>query len=50
MFDEAGECTLDGWTLGAVQEALGVPVFVAKSLGQVVTRLTAGEGVVREFS
>jgi putative radical SAM enzyme (TIGR03279 family) len=50
MFDEAGECTLDGWTLGAVQEALGVPVFVAKSLGQVVTQLTAGEGVVREFS
>jgi putative radical SAM enzyme (TIGR03279 family) len=50
MFDESSERTLDDWTLGAVQEALGVPVFVAKSLGEVVRQLAAGEGVVRELS
>ena len=50
MFDEKEECTLDDWTLGAVQAALKVPVFAVKSLGEVVRQLVAGGDVAAEFS
>jgi NifB/MoaA-like Fe-S oxidoreductase len=50
MFDEKEECTLDDWTLGAVQEVLKVPVFAVKSLGEVVRQLAAGGDVATEFS
>lgn len=49
MFDAAGQHTLDDWTPEAVQEALGVPVTVAGSLGRVVAQLTPGEGVTQSF-
>lgn len=39
MFGAAGEHTLDNWTPESMQEALGVPVSVARSLGQVVAQL-----------
>ena len=38
MFDAAGEHTLDDWTPGAIQDALGVPVVIAESLGQVLAQ------------
>jgi putative radical SAM enzyme (TIGR03279 family) len=38
MFDAAGERTLDDWTPSAIQDALGVPVAVAESLGQVLAQ------------
>jgi len=43
MFDPAGQCTLDDWALKAIKDALGVPVVVAESLGQVVAWF-AGRG------
>ncbi len=39
MFDAAGERTLDNWTPESIQDALGVPVIVARSLGQVAAQL-----------
>jgi len=45
MFDAAGERTLDDWTPEALQNALGVPVAVAGSMGEVLARLAGGEGV-----
>ena len=38
MFDAAGERTLDDWTLGAIQDVLGVPVVIVESLGQVLAQ------------
>lgn len=39
MFDAPGERTLDDWTPGQLGEQLGVPIWCAGNLGEVVERL-----------